>query len=118
LAVIENPTPPVPDAPVDARRVLFSISLTIVRAMTGKSDASTRTLLGKWAKRCGDNVAVLNAVIAEAADLRPAEPVAWIDRALSTRLGTGFRALEQRIDPRGEVDLDEDLRAYIAEKSR
>lgn len=74
-----------PPLPLDARTSLFRDGLQQIRQMTGLPDARARALLGKLLKTCNDNAATVSAVVAEAHDLRPAEPVAWLMRAAQMR---------------------------------
>lgn len=68
--------------PIDARTALFRDGLASLRAMTGKPDGGCRSLLGKWLKANGDDAKSLLATITRAADVQPADPVAWIEGAL------------------------------------
>ncbi|WP_122049923.1 DUF1376 domain-containing protein [Asaia bogorensis] len=98
-----------PDSPLDARTALFRTGVTTVQAMTGIPGPKVRTLLGKWLKDCGDDCAMLNDIIAHAADTRPAEPQAFIAGAIRHRTAGDFRQLETNwgLD---DVDLDAALR--------
>ncbi|MFT8980313.1 hypothetical protein [Gluconobacter oxydans] len=83
-----------PSAP-DARTALFRLGLQTVRGLTGKSEAQSRSLIGKWLKACGEDASILNRILLEAADLRPAEPVAWIEAAVAKRGGRSPRDAER-----------------------
>jgi hypothetical protein len=71
-----NPTSP------DWRASLFRDGLSIVRGLTGKSEAGTRALIGKWLKASRDDCRQVLRVIEDARDANPADPVAWIEAAL------------------------------------
>jgi len=104
-------TPKANAAPIDARKALFTIGLQVVRRLVGKSEAQSRTLIGQWLKSCGDDCALLNTVLLDAADLMPAAPVAWIKGAIAHRTASDFRQLETKwgLD---DVDLDAALRDH------
>ncbi|MCW4590421.1 DUF1376 domain-containing protein [Gluconacetobacter entanii] len=91
--------------PPDQRAALFGIGTQIVCAMTGKPTRATKELIGKWLKDMRDDCAVLNTIIQEAADTRPADPVAWITAAVKARSGSKLDAMARdwRLD---EIDLD------------
>lgn len=80
--------PPQPSAAPDARTTLFTAGLKGVRALTGKPDGASRALLGRWLKTAKDDAAVVNSAIRGALDVRPADPVAWIEGAVRSR-GSG-----------------------------
>ncbi|CAI9119564.1 hypothetical protein [Brytella acorum] len=109
---------PAAPTPLDARSALFTLGLTAVRGLTGKPDKACRGLLGRWLKRTNDDCGVLNAIILDAAETRPADAVAWIEKAISQRVGTGFAAIERVIDRGDDIDLDAALRDYELEHSR
>ncbi|GBQ90067.1 DUF1376 domain-containing protein [Gluconobacter albidus] len=88
-------TLPARPSPPDARTALFQLGLKAVRGLTGKSEAQSRSLIGKWLKACGDDASILNRVILDAADLRPAEPVAWIEAAVGQHSGRSPRDAER-----------------------
>lgn len=92
-AVAENL--PARPSPPDARTALFQLGLQAVRGLTGKSEGQSRSLIGKWLKACGDDASILNRILLEAADLRPAEPVAWIEAAVGQHSGRSPREAER-----------------------
>ncbi len=53
--------------------------------MTGLADKPARSLVGRLLKPLRDDCAQLLAVIAEARDLRPVEPAAWLQAAVAHR---------------------------------
>lgn len=73
------------DAPsaVDAREVLWRDGLSILKAISGKTDSGARQLLGKWLKASRDDCALVMSKIVAARDNRVGEPVSWITAALS-----------------------------------
>jgi uncharacterized protein YdaU (DUF1376 family) len=82
----ERKIPPTADASAsiwpDARAELWGEGLPILRGLTGKPDGPSRGLLGKLLKAARDDCPSVMRVLREAADLRPAEPVAWLTAAL------------------------------------
>ena len=88
-------TLPARPSPLDARTALFQLGLKAVRGLTGKSEGQSRSLIGKWLKACGDDASILNRILLEAADLRPAEPVAWIEAAVAQHGGRSPREAER-----------------------
>lgn len=76
----EAPTSAV--VPIDARTALFRDGLASLRSMTGRADGACRQLIGKWLKANGDDARGLHLAIIRAADLNPAEPVAWIEKSI------------------------------------
>jgi uncharacterized protein YdaU (DUF1376 family) len=78
--------PPVPSAipaASDWRSLLFRDGLSIVVGMTGKTEAGTRALIGRWLKASRDDCRQVLRVIEDARETNPADPVAWIEAALS-----------------------------------
>jgi hypothetical protein len=73
------------DAPsaVDAREVLWRDGLSILKAISGKTDSGARQLLGKWLKASRDDCALVMSKILAARDNRVGEPISWITAALS-----------------------------------
>jgi hypothetical protein len=73
------------DAPpaVDARQLLWSEGLSILKAISGKPDSGARQLLGKWLKAGRDDCALVMSKIIAARDNRVGDPVAWITAAVS-----------------------------------
>lgn len=69
---------PVEPVQPDARALLFSEGVATVRAMTGKPDKHVRSLIGLMLKNRRDDCAATLAAIHEGAELRPADPVAWL----------------------------------------
>lgn len=72
--------------PIDARTALFHEGLAILRTLVGKPEGPSRQLLGKWLKAAGDDAKLVLTVLQRAADVQPAEPVAWIEGALKPKL--------------------------------
>ena len=74
--------PPTVDASAsmpDARTMLFRDGLMTLKHMTGKPDAGCRTLIGRWLKAAKDDCGAVHREIAQAAEDRRAEPVAWLE---------------------------------------
>ncbi len=83
--------------PVDARSQLWSDGLGRLRSLTGKSDPQSRRFLGGLLKSAGDDCALVNAALEEAADLRPIDPAAWLTRRIrgpdGGQIRNGFLAI-------------------------
>lgn len=69
-----------------AHRSVFA-HLPRVVALTGRSERACRGLLGAWRKKMGDDVAGLDALLTECEQQDVAEPVAWLERAISRTMG-------------------------------
>lgn len=69
---------------VDIRAELWGEGLALLRGLTGKPEGPMRGLLGKFLKSAHDDCALVLAKLRAAADLRPAEPVAWITAAIGS----------------------------------
>lgn len=74
------------EPPPDARTALFREGLERIRRLTGKPDKPARALLGRLLSDCGDDAAVLSLVLAEGESLSPADPVAWLTKAVQARM--------------------------------
>lgn len=74
---------------IDVRTMLWRIGLPMLRRMTGKSEPQARKLVGKWLRDLDDDCRQLGQLIVEAADTKPLDPVAWINRAVESRSGRG-----------------------------
>lgn len=66
----------------DWKTRLFRDGIPIVAGLTGKPDAPTRTLIGKWLKSSRDDCRRVLRVLEDARDANPIDPVAWIEAAL------------------------------------
>lgn len=66
------------DRPPSIRAQVYTVGLPLIRAATGQSEAQARSLLGKLLSQAGDDCARVLRALNEAADLKPAEPVAWL----------------------------------------
>jgi hypothetical protein len=86
---------------LDAREQLWGEGLPILRGLTGKPDGPSRAFLGKLLKAARDDCPSVMRVLREAADLRPAEPVAWLTAAVS-RSGSVDAAMRRVIDGMAE----------------
>lgn len=58
-----------------------------VVALTGRPERACRGLLGSWRKKLGDDVAALGNLLTECERHDVAEPVAWLERAISRTTG-------------------------------
>lgn len=83
----------------DARTTLFRGGLHRLRDLTGKPDRPARGFLGRLLRDAGDDAALVGAVLAEAEDRRPADPAAWIIKAIHTRTGQRAPAARPRRPP-------------------
>lgn len=68
--------------PLDARTILFTEGLSQLKAISGRPDSQCRALLGKWLKASHDDANTVQAAILRAVEVRPADLVPWIERAL------------------------------------
>jgi 5-methylcytosine-specific restriction endonuclease McrA len=71
----------------DIRGELFGQGLETLARITGKTPDSCRSLVGKWLKSVNDEAIHVKAAIQDAERNRVADPVAWINRALSPYQG-------------------------------
>lgn len=86
VVTAEPPPDPQPiPRPTDARSRLWAEGVPVLRGLIGKSEGQARALLGRLLRTAGDDCAVLLAVIHDAADLRPVDPVAWLTAAVQAR---------------------------------
>jgi uncharacterized protein YdaU (DUF1376 family) len=108
--------PPMADTPAgpppDARAAVFGEGLARLRGLTGRAEAPARAMLGRWLRVLDDDCARLSGILADAAALRPADPVAWIEAAVGLRAGqpvNGRRSAVtealHRFAARGELDF-------------
>lgn len=73
--------------PVRSRHRSVFAHLPRVVALTGRSERACRGLLGSWRKKLGDDVAALGDLLTECERQDVAEPVAWLERAISRTTG-------------------------------
>ena len=70
------------DAPAagaaDARSILFSHTLQLLRHMTGQHIDRCRGILGRLLRDLDDDASVVIRIVQDAADERPIDPLAWI----------------------------------------
>jgi hypothetical protein len=108
--------PAPPQAP-SIWQALFRDGVPILRALIGKSDTASRTMLGALLKAADDDAARVYGLIREAEDLCPADPQAWLYAAAKRgrrssgaprRENTGARL-------RRELGLDADLDSLFAD---
>jgi hypothetical protein len=71
----------IPSSP-DWRSLLFRDGLSIVVGLTGKTEAGTRPMIGRWLKVSRDDCRQVLRIIEDAREANPADPVAWIEAAL------------------------------------
>ncbi|MEE8658870.1 hypothetical protein CGLAMM_07340 [Acetobacteraceae bacterium EV16G] len=112
-ATARRHSPPVIDEkpPPDQRQILFRTGLDNVSRLTGKPPPQCRPVIGRWLKACKDEAHLVNKVIAEAVEQRPADPIAWITASLRHRIPPLIQASVARFGL-DEVDLDAPLRVY------
>ena len=65
--------------------MLFSESLWLIQAMTGKRVDQCRSLLGRLLRDLDDDASLVVRIVADAAEHRPAEPLSWIMGAAKAR---------------------------------
>lgn len=92
------------EPPPDARTSLFSEGLARMRRLTGKSDGQCRSLLGRMLRDTADDAALVMLVLVEAEQQRPADPIAWLNRAVEWRMG-GRRSTTKPSIAAGVADL-------------
>jgi hypothetical protein len=84
----------------DIKGAVFDQGRIWLMSEAGMTDTAARKLLGKWRRDHGD-ARVVEVLIA-ARDMRPSEPIAWIEAALKARAGA-----RSRFDPppfrRGDI---------------
>jgi hypothetical protein len=83
----EQISPPEPQ-PENARDTLWRDGLATLRALTGQDANRARSLLGRLLKPLGDDCAALLAILDQARDLRPIDPVPWLIAAADARKTT------------------------------
>lgn len=85
----EKQATPTPVSPAHAgtphRAVMRHLPRVV--AMTGRTERACRGLLGSWRKKMGDDLAALDSLLTECERQDVAEPVAWIERAISRTTG-------------------------------
>lgn len=88
---------PAQEAP-DARKVLFGEGLSRLMRLTGKPDRPARSLMGGMLRDLGDDAAGLSLILAQAEADRPADPIAWLKRAVASRAqgSPGGRSAQSR----------------------
>ncbi len=69
----------------DVRTQLFREGLATLRRISGKTDAQSRSLLGRWLRDARDDAARLLSLLRQAEDTRCADPIAWISASLRGR---------------------------------
>jgi hypothetical protein len=83
----EQISPPEPQ-PENARDTLWRDGLATLRTLTGQDANRARSLLGRLLKPLGDDCAALLAILDQARDLRPIDPVPWLIAAADARKTT------------------------------
>lgn len=103
--------------PVDARTALFTLGLQALRRMTGRPEKACRAMLGKWLKSAKDDAQVLGTILLQAAETRPADPIAWIEGSIRHRFASHQEQMRQdwNLD---DVDLHDAPRREWEEKQR
>lgn len=76
-----------PAGPVRSRHRSIFAHLPRVVALTGRPERACRGLLGSWRKKLGDDVDGLDGLLTECERQDVAEPVAWMERAISRTTG-------------------------------
>lgn len=78
-------TPPAGPAPSPHRSVFAQLPRVV--ALTGRPERACRGLLGSWRKKLDDDVSALDELLTECERQDVAEPVAWMERAISRTTG-------------------------------
>lgn len=73
----------------DDRTWVFNEGLSWLETSTGKPAPKLRPQVGRWLKDLHDDPAKLRRAIEEAAKLNPADPIAWLTKAVQTRSSNG-----------------------------
>lgn len=81
----------------------------MIASLTGFGDGKARRCIGRLLRDSGDDCALLMAVLDEAMDLRPADPMAWVTKVVTDRAGD--REAVQRISDEWGLIPTEDLDA-------
>ena len=81
----EGENPPKPEPP-DDRTWCFQNGLLWLTSKTSMADKPARAMVGKWLKAASDNASTLRRVLEDAIAAQPAEPIAWITKALEGRI--------------------------------
>lgn len=58
---------------------------TVIRELTGLPAGNARKMAGKFVQQAGNDRSIVRAVLAEALDSRPIEPVSWVTAAIQSR---------------------------------
>lgn len=69
-------------AGVDPRDALWRDGVSILKAMTGKTDGAARSLIGRWCRDARDDCSIVLSKIRTAQAERIGDPVSWITAAL------------------------------------
>lgn len=69
----------------DARDRLWSVGLPALQAMTGMPGRPVRTMLGKLLKDAKDDCALVLAILSDAEEVRPIDPIPWLRAAIQSR---------------------------------
>lgn len=89
------------DRAEDIRTQAWREGAEAIRMLTGKSDSQARFMVTKMLRDAKDDCALFIAVVREALDFRPVEPISWMRRVLMDRASD--RHASQRIA--GDWDL-------------
>lgn len=78
-------TPPARPVPSPHRSIFAHLPRVV--SLTGRPERACRGLLGSWRKKLGDDVPLLDSLLTECERQDAAEPVAWLERAISRTTG-------------------------------
>lgn len=99
-------------APVDPRDALWRDGVSILKAMTGKTDGAARSMIGKWLSATKDDCALVLSKIRTAHADRIGDPVAWVTAALRPPekpppkpRNVGELSRDQLLTPMTEIDV-------------
>ena len=91
--------------PDDVRTQLFREGLATLRHISGKTDAQSRSLLGRWLRDARDDAARLLSLLRQAEDMRCADPIAWISASLRGRSDPFLATIRADINGTGPPEI-------------
>lgn len=94
----KSPTPPKEINPIpisslrsatmtDVRDLLWSEGVSSIKRQTGKTEASVRSLIGRWCRDTRDDCRLILSAINQAEVDRVGDPIAWVTRSIKRQQG-------------------------------